>query len=95
MIPPAEWKHRKTSERPWRRVGIALVAIIALMFILGLRINPKSHPREFLGFWCIVLVLLFWLCALAIRDILYTRKRAAHWAAERMDALRNGDARGK
>jgi len=70
--------------RPWRRVGTVLCVFISVMFLAGLLwLDPKQKPITFLAYWAIILLLLLWLCALAIRDILFTRKLIAEWKAAR------------
>ena len=76
-----------SNPRPWRRMGSALIVLIAVMFALGMFIDPKNHPGKYLIYWSIILLLVVWLCALAIRDILFTRRLIAEWKAERKTEL--------
>lgn len=48
------------------------------MFILGVCLLDERRGRTgFLLFWFVELVLLLWLCALAAKDVRYTRRLAA------------------
>ena len=49
--------------------------VVAVMFVLGIcLLDGKPPPRVFLAYWLLVMVLVFWLCGLALKDILHTRR---------------------
>ncbi len=61
------------NERPWRRLGAALVALVAVAFFAGANfLKADQAPRVYLAFWCVVLVLIVWMCVLALVDARYT-----------------------
>ena len=65
--------------RPWRGVGAAIVALLAVMFFLGINFaTPRASPRAYALFWLMMLLLLLWLCSLAWVDIRHTRRLALH-----------------
>lgn len=67
--------HELLLNRPWRKLGAAIVLVVAVMFTLGLYVlDLKGGPVVFVAYWLTVLVLIVWLCILAIRDVLYTRR---------------------
>ena len=70
--------------RPWRRLGAAICVVVAVMFVLGIYLlDGKPPPRIFLAYWILVLVLVFWLCGLALKDILHTRRLLSAKTASR------------
>lgn len=72
--------------RPWRRVGAAICLLIAVMYIVGIsRLNAEASPRTFILYWITILLLVLWLCALALKDLLYTRATIARWRAGEAD----------
>ncbi len=63
------------ARRPWRRRGAVVCAVICVLFHVGIHhVDPQRWPRLFLALWIVVLLLVGWLCLLALADILYTRK---------------------
>ena len=74
------------ADRPWRRVGAAICLILSIMFVLGVYlVDIPEHPRTYAAFWLVMMLLVVWLCVLAIKDVLYTRQIIAKWrAAQRM-----------
>ncbi|MEK6676154.1 MAG: hypothetical protein AABZ47_10930 [Planctomycetota bacterium] len=81
----AEKKQPLQGHRPWRTVGAAICVVLVVMFVAGERVfdvpTATLHPRAFILFWLVMLVLVVWLCLLAVQDILYTRRLVAQWRA--------------
>ena len=49
--------------------------VVAVMFVLGIcLLDGRPPPRVFLAYWLLVMVLVLWLCGLALKDILHTRR---------------------
>ena len=45
------------------------------MFPLGAYLlDDHPPPKVYAGYWSVMLVLVLWLCALALRDVAYTQK---------------------
>ncbi len=66
------------GQRPWRRLGGAICLVLGVMFILGVYVvDVPDHPRVYLAYWTVMMGLVMWLCVLATKDILYTRKLIA------------------
>jgi hypothetical protein len=62
------------GDRPWRRLGAVICLLLAVMFAAGVRwLNPAAGPYGYLAYWTVMLGLVVWLCALAIKDAMYTR----------------------
>jgi len=73
------------GDRPWRRLGAAICLVLAVMFVLGVYVlNDTGSLRGFAAYWLVMLVLVVWLCMLAIKDILYTRRVVAGWRAGKL-----------
>ena len=63
------------GRRPWRRLGGAICLLLAVMFVLGVYVvDVPDNPRVYLAYWTVMMGLVLWLCALATKDILYTRR---------------------
>ncbi len=61
------------GQRPWRELGAAICVVVAVMFVLGVYlVDIPDHPRAYALYWTIILGLLLWLCALAVKDVKYT-----------------------
>lgn len=61
------------GERPWRRLGAAIVGFVSVIFFAGANfIDARRFPRSFAWFWLLVLVLVLWLCGLAVVDAVHT-----------------------
>lgn len=68
--------------RPWRRLGAAICLLISIMFVAGLyALNRDTPGKVFFAYWLILALLLMWLCALAVKDMAYTRKVLAAYRA--------------
>lgn len=74
--------NRVGGDRPWRRLGAGICLLVGVMFAIGLAgLNPRTSPRSFTWYWIVVLLLILWLCGLAIKDLLYTRSVLSRWRA--------------
>ncbi|MHC5108784.1 MAG: hypothetical protein ACYTHJ_02765 [Planctomycetota bacterium] len=72
------------SDRPWRRLGAAICLTTAVMFVLGIYlINPERNPAAVATYWLVILLLVVWLCLLAVKDMLHTRRELEKWRDER------------
>ena len=72
------------GERPWRRVGAGICLVMAIMFVLGAHlVDIPARWRPYAVYWIVMLVLLLWLCALALKDLRYTRRVLAQRRANR------------
>lgn len=61
------------GQRPWRKVGAGICVLVAVMFVLGVYlVDIPDHPRAYALYWVVILGLLMWLCALAVKDLKYT-----------------------
>lgn len=85
------------QDRPWRRLGAAICGFVGIVSFAGmLLLDWRSTPRLYMLFWVIVLLLVTWLCGLALTDILHTRnllrieraRRRARLAAMIQGAIR-------
>ena len=66
------------GDRPWRRLGAALVALVAVAFFAGTNfLKAEQAPRVYIAFWCGVVVLIIWMCILALVDARYTIRMGA------------------
>jgi len=80
-VPPVD-------ERPWRRVGAGICVVLGVMFPLGVYLlDEHPPPKVYAGFWSVMMVLVLWLCVMALRDVAYTRRV--------MRSRRRGSAPGK
>ena len=60
-------------DRPWRSLGTGIVVVVSVMFFLGVAlVDIPDHPRVYASFWAIILGLVLWLCALAVKDVQHT-----------------------
>jgi len=63
-----------STERPWRRVGAGICLVLGVMFPLGVyRLDALATPRVFLAYWGVIVILVCWLCVVALRDLAHTR----------------------
>lgn len=62
-------------DRPGRRLGAAIVGFVSVMFFCGVNfLDVKAAPLTYMVFWCVMAVMLLWLCGLALADMLHTRR---------------------
>ncbi len=74
----------RVDDRPWRRVGAAICLVVSVMFVLGVYlVDVPAHPRAYAAYWAILMGLTLWLCVLAVKDMLYTRRMIDRWRAGR------------
>lgn len=53
-----------------RTLGMAMMALISVVFFFGANfLNPQVYPPLAVAFWAVLLVLLMWLCLLALADL--------------------------
>lgn len=65
----------RAGGRPWRKLGAAICVVVAVMFVAGVYLLDGKPPRHiFLAYWILILVLVMWLCGLALKDLLHTRR---------------------
>ena len=70
------------GQRPWRRLGAAICFVVSIMFALGvLLVDIPDHPRSYAAYWAVIMLLVLWLCGLAIKDLRHTRDVVARWRA--------------
>lgn len=59
--------HRR---RRRRTLGMTMMAVISVVFFIGANfVNPAPRPYVSLLFWVVLLILLAWLCVLALMDL--------------------------
>ncbi|MCG3129807.1 MAG: hypothetical protein FLDDKLPJ_00542 [Phycisphaerae bacterium] len=64
------------AQRPWRRLGAAICTVVAVMFFLGaILLDEGTKPSTYVGFWSILLGLVFWVLMLALKDMRFTLKQ--------------------
>ena len=81
------------AQRPWRRVGAVICLLLSVMFVVGLYVlDEKGPPALYLTYWLFMMLLVVWLLALAVQDILYTRKLIARWRVDQERAWPRGRA---
>jgi uncharacterized membrane protein len=77
-----------TDQRPWRRVGAGICVVLAVMFVAGLYLlDEERRPGTYVVYWLVMMVLILWLCLLALRDVVYTRQMIARWKREASTGL--------
>jgi hypothetical protein len=61
------------GDRPWRRLGAVMVGFVALMYFAGANfLSAERSPRHYVLFWLGVLLMILWMCILALVDTLHT-----------------------
>lgn len=72
------------GDRPWRRLGAGIAVVMAVMFVLGVYVvDIPDRPLPYAVYWIIMLGLVVWMCVLAVRDAIHTRKTLRRWQAGR------------
>ena len=75
------------DRRPWRPVGAALCGLISIWMFVGLYALTWDNPIALALYWLLLLLLIVWLCLLAARDLLYTRRKMAELGRTERDLL--------
>ncbi len=58
-----------------RRLGAGIVVLISLAFFVGANfLSPDRSPLAYLIYWALVVLLVLWLCGLAMADIVAIRR---------------------
>ena len=71
----ADSKLARFYDRPWRRIGAAICLLVSVMFVLGVYlVDIPEHPKTYATFWLVIMVLVFWACGLAVKDVWYTHR---------------------
>ena len=71
-----------------RRLGAAIVVLISLTFFLGVNfLSPGRSPVGYLIFWITTLLLVLWLCGLAMIDLLAIRRLQQRILASMREAV--------
>ncbi|MCO6439088.1 MAG: hypothetical protein J5J06_18500 [Phycisphaerae bacterium] len=74
------------GDRPWRRLGAGIMLVISVMFVVGIYVvDIPDRPRPYAAYWAVMLGMVLWLCVLAVRDVLYTRRVLDDYRAGRTD----------
>jgi len=72
------------GDRPWRRLGAAISAVLAVMFVAGVYVvDIPDRPVPYAAYWIVMMGLVVWLCTLAVKDALHTRRMVNRWREER------------
>ena len=89
---PAWWNRLDTPEgvrnRAHRRsFGMVIVVVVSTATFVGINfLDPLSGPRQFGYYWLIVLLMVMWLCGLALADIRQTLRVHRRWRGRYSDA---------
>lgn len=63
------------GDRPWRRLGGGIAAVVAIMFVLGAYVvDIPDRPWPYAIYWAVILGMVMWLGALAMKDLRHTRR---------------------
>ena len=82
---PSWWDRLDTPEgvriRAHRRsFGMIMVVVVSTATFVGINaLDPLSGPRQFGYYWLIVLLMVMWLCGLALADIRQTLRVHRRW----------------
>lgn len=82
---PGWWERLDTPEgvriRARRRsFGMVIVVVVSTATFVGINaLDPLSGPRQFGYYWLIVLLMVMWLCGLALADIRQTLRVHRQW----------------
>ena len=89
---PGWWDRLDTPEgvrtRAHRRsFGMVIVVVVSTATFVGINfLDPLSGPRQFGYYWLIVLLMVLWLCGLALADIRQTFRVHRRWRVQYSDA---------
>ena len=62
--------HRRTRRR---NLGMAIMAVVSMATFLGVNyMEPLRAPAQFVYYWMVVLLLVLWICVLALADVWQT-----------------------
>lgn len=68
------------GDRPWRRLGAGIAMVVAVMFVVGIYVvDIPDRPVPYAIFWLTMLGMVVWLCYLAVKDALHTRRIYKIW----------------
>lgn len=84
-LPAAELDYRRKQFRR-RTQASGMLAIAAAALIVGQFIPWRERPSLYVWFWCGTALLLVWVVALAVGDLLATRVHFRHLFRERSEA---------
>jgi hypothetical protein len=77
------------GERPWRRLGAGIALVVAVMFVVGIYVvDIPDRPVPYAIFWLIMLGMVVWLCYLAVKDALHTRRTFKTWRKQQEEVER-------
>ncbi len=82
---PGWWDRLDTPEGVRIRVhrrsfGMVIVSVVSTATFVGINfLDPLSGPRQFGYYWLIVLLMVMWLCGLALADIRQTLRVHRRW----------------
>ncbi len=63
-----------------RSFGMVIVVVVSTATFVGINaLDPLSGPRQFGYYWLIVLLMVMWLCGLALADIRQTLRVHRQW----------------
>lgn len=74
-------------DRPWRRMGAAICLLVSVMFVLGVYlVDIPEHPKTYATFWLVIMMLVLWACALAVKDVWYTHRLVRRRRMEKLSS---------
>ena len=70
-----------------RNFGMVIVVVVSTATVVGINaLDPLTGPRQFGYYWLIVLLMVMWLCGLALADIRQTLRVHRQWRARHSGA---------
>lgn len=71
------------GDRPWRRLGAGIAAVVAVMFAVGAYlVDIPDRPGPYAVYWIVLMGMVVWLGFLAVKDVRHTRRVVRKWRAE-------------
>jgi len=68
------------GDRPWRRLGAGIASVTAVMFAVGAyAVDIPDRPGPYAVYWIVLLGMVVWLSALAVKDVRHTRRIVREW----------------